>query len=40
MTNRACLYVRVSHISGSVERQVRELTEVAANNKWEIVETV
>ena len=39
MTNRACLYVRVSHISGSVERQVRELTEVAANNKWEIVET-
>lgn len=36
---KVCLYVRVSHISGSVERQIRELTEVAANNKWQIVET-
>ena len=39
MTLRAVLYCRVSTSSQSVERQVRELTEVAARNKWEIVET-
>jgi hypothetical protein len=32
LMKKVCLYVRVSHTSGSVERQVRELTEVAANN--------
>ena len=36
---KVCLYVRVSHTSGSVERQIRELTEVAADNNWKIVET-
>ena len=36
---KVCLYVRVSHISGSVERQIRELTDVADRNNWEIVET-
>ena len=39
MTMRAVLYCRVSKSSQSVERQVRELTEVALRNQWEIVET-
>ena len=39
MTIRAVLYCRVSKTSQSVERQIRELTEVAVRNEWEIVET-
>jgi hypothetical protein len=33
------LYCRISKSSQSVERQVRELTEVAVRNNWKIVET-
>jgi DNA invertase Pin-like site-specific DNA recombinase len=36
---KVCLYVRVSHTSGSVQRQIRELTDIAGRNNWEIVET-
>ena len=40
MTAKRCaLYCRVSTTSQSVERQIRELTEVAMGNNWEIVET-
>ena len=39
MTIRACVYARVSHTSGSVERQIRELKEIAAKNDWVIVDT-
>ena len=39
MTVRAVLYCRVSTSSQSVERQIRELTDIAKSNDWEIVET-
>jgi DNA invertase Pin-like site-specific DNA recombinase len=39
MTTGVALYCRVSTTSQSVERQIRELTEVAMGNNWEIVET-
>ena len=39
IAKRCALYCRVSSTSQSVERQIRELTEVAMRNNWEIVET-
>ena len=39
MTIRACIYAGVSTTSQSVERQVRELEDVAAKNDWVIVDT-
>lgn len=39
MTIRACIYARVSTTSQSVERQIRELEDVAAKNDWVIVDT-
>ena len=38
MKKRVCLYARVSHSSGSCERQLMELREVAENHDWEIVD--
>ena len=37
MKKRVCLYARVSHASGSCDRQLVELREVAENHDWEIV---
>ena len=37
MKKRVCLYARVSHSTGSCERQLAELREVAENHDWEIV---
>ena len=39
MKKRVCLYARVSHASGSCERQLVELREVAENHDWEIVDS-
>lgn len=39
MSVRAVLYCRVSVSSQSVERQIRELTDVAERNNWTITET-
>ena len=38
MKKRVCLYARVSHSSGSCERQLMELREVAENHDYEIVD--
>ena len=37
MFKRVCLYARVSHSTGSCERQLVELREVAENHGWKIV---
>lgn len=38
MTKRVAIYARVSHQSGSCERQLIELREVAENHGWNIVD--
>ena len=38
MTKRVAIYARVSHQSGSCERQLIELREVAHNHGWNIVD--
>ena len=39
MTIRACVYARVSTTSKFLERQIRELKDIAAKNDWVIVDT-
>ncbi len=39
MTIRACVYARVSTTPKFLERQIRELKDIAAKNDWVIVDT-